>query len=112
MTGNPGVGDARSFGAEVIAVRGRSSAGVTSAWGRAGNPAPEWRIEPGSGLRLDVRYTGGSRGARGGGAAGDGHGSPNRRSSALGQAVPATRDTALLQTVHPSIAEKASPWRS
>ncbi len=47
---------------------------------------------------------------RGAGAAGYGHSSHNRRSSAQGQAVPATRDASFLQAVHPFIAEKASPW--
>lgn len=92
------------LGPRLISARGCSSGRVTSGWAKAGNPAPEWRMEPGSGLWLEVRYIGGCRGACGAGAAEDGHSSPNRRSSAQGQAVPATRDAAFPQDAHPSIA--------
>ena len=61
---NPGIAYA-FFRAGMIEAWGRGIGRITSACKAAGNPQPEWRIEPGGGLRLEFRYSAAYRAADG-----------------------------------------------
>ena len=59
---NPGIAYA-FFRAGMIEAWGRGIWRITTACETAGNPTPEWRIEPGTGLWLEFRYSAAYRAA-------------------------------------------------
>ena len=88
----------------MIEAWGRGIWRITTACETAGNPTPEWRIEPGTGLWLEFRYSAAYQAADSR-ARDAGNGNPSAGGQARGQAALAARDTAMLRAcVHGGVA--------